>query len=142
MEAAAHQPFVDDLTEEVCLTLLASHHVGRIAFVGDDDYPVVMPVNYTVDHRDIVLRTDRGETFEYAPVHRVAFEVDEFDERTQTGWSLLVRGAARDVTGSANATLDSQIWAPGERQHTLAIRIERITGRQIVRPYATATGPR
>lgn len=129
--------YVDDLTHEVCLVLLASHHVGRLAFVGDDDYPVVLPVNYVVDGNDIIVRTDQGATFEYTPLHRVAFEVDSFDDETQTGWSLLVRGAGRDVTGeypdAAESHTEPEVWAPGDRRHTLAVRIDQISGRQIVR---------
>ena len=133
--------YVDDLTHEVCLVLLASHHVGRLAFVGDDDYPVVLPVNYVVDADDIIVRTDQGAMFEYAPLHRVAFEVDDFDDETQTGWSLLVRGAARDVTRehphAALAPSEPDVWAPGDRRHVLAVRIEQISGRQIVRARTT-----
>jgi Pyridoxamine 5'-phosphate oxidase len=97
-DSLADLVYVDDLTGEVCRTLLASHHVGRIAFVGHDGFPVVLPVNYTVAGDDVVVRTDRGEMYESVPLHRVAFEVDEFNEAVNTGRSLLIRGGARDVT--------------------------------------------
>ena len=90
--------YIEALTDDVCLTLLSSHGVGRMAFVGDDDVPVILPVNYIVDGNDIVVRTDHGETYEHVPLHWVAFEVDEFDTEAQVGWSVLVRGRARDVT--------------------------------------------
>ncbi len=133
--------YIDDLTEDVCHTLLASHHVGRLAFIGDDGYPIVLPVNYAIDGGDVIVRTDHGEMYEHVPLHRVAFEVDQFDEVAQTGWSLLVRGAARDVTDShgeiyaMGLRTGPTVWTPGERHHWLAIRIERISGRQIVRPH-------
>ena len=131
--------YVDGLTEEVCRQLLSSHHVGRVAFVDEDGFPVVLPVNYVVDGDDIVLRTSANETYERAPLHRVAFEVDEFHEETQTGWSLLVRGAARDATASLAEAFEVGLhrtphtWAPGEKNQIIAIAIERISGRQIVR---------
>jgi nitroimidazol reductase NimA-like FMN-containing flavoprotein (pyridoxamine 5'-phosphate oxidase superfamily) len=131
-----HQVFVDDLTEDVCMTLLRSHHVGRLAFVGDDGFPVVIPVNYVVDGDDIVLRTDRGAIYEQAPLHRVAFEVDAFDEAERTGWSILARGSARtidDRPGEADHRDTPETWAPGDRPHVIGIAIERISGRQIVR---------
>lgn len=118
------------------MTLLGSHHVGRLAFVGDDGFPVVIPVNYVVDGADIVLRTDRGAIYEQAPLHRVAFEVDAFDEAERTGWSLLARGSARRIEDHPAEPDDHempQTWAPGDKPHVIGIRIERISGRQIVR---------
>lgn len=141
-DSLADRVYVDDLTGEVCRTLLASHHVGRIAFVGSDGFPVVWPVNYTVDGDDVVVRTDRGEMYENVPLHRVAFEVDEFNDAVQTGWSLLIRGGARDVTDSigeearADPGRAPQVWAPGGKNRWIAIRIDTISGRQIVRRHA------
>jgi uncharacterized protein len=139
--------FVDDLTDDVCQTLLASHDVGRLAFLGDDGYPIVFPVNYAVDGDDIIVKTDHGEMYEHVPLHRVAFEVDQFDEAKHTGWNLLVRGEARDVTDSHGEIYamglrrGPTVWAPGERHHWLAIRIERISGRQIVRSTSQDSNP-
>ena len=113
---------------------------GRVAFIGDDGFPLVLPVNYLVDGEDIVLQTDAGETFEHVPMHRVAFEVDQFDESARTGWSVLVKGEGRNVTDSVGEIyamgmrLAPCVWAPGERHHWLAIRIDQLSGRQIVRP--------
>jgi uncharacterized protein len=135
-------PFVDDLTDEVCRVLLGSHNVGRVAFIGDDGFPLVLPVNYLIDGEDIVLQTSTGETFEHVPMHRVAFEVDQFDESAQTGWSVLAKGEARDVTDSVGEIYAMGmrrapcVWAPGERHHWLAIRIDQLSGRQIVRPIS------
>lgn len=47
--------YVDQLTPEVCRTLLASHHLGRVAFVGTDGFPVVFPVNNAVRNDDVVI---------------------------------------------------------------------------------------
>jgi nitroimidazol reductase NimA-like FMN-containing flavoprotein (pyridoxamine 5'-phosphate oxidase superfamily) len=131
--------YIDGLTDEVCRTLLGSRHVGRVAFVGDDGYPVVLPVNYAVDGGFIVIRTDRGGIYEHVPLHHVAFEVDDFDEATRTGWSLLVKGAGREITDTLADAYETGIhrtptaWAPGDKNRVLAIDIAEITGRQIVR---------
>jgi nitroimidazol reductase NimA-like FMN-containing flavoprotein (pyridoxamine 5'-phosphate oxidase superfamily) len=136
---ARPRSYVDDLTDEVCRTLLASHHIGRVAFVGSDGVPTVLPVNYVVDGNDVVLRTDRGLIREHLPSRRVAFEVDDFDTTAETGWSVLMRGRARDVTETLADSYKSGLrraphaWAPGDRTQFLAIEIERISGRQIVR---------
>ena len=131
--------YVEELTPEVCRALLASRDVGRIGFVGDDGFPVVFPVNYVVDGDTILVRTTRGETAEHAPFHKVSFEVDHFDEATHTGWSLLVQGLAHDVTGAMDESRQTMlrrvptVWAPGERNVSISIGINRIGGRQIVR---------
>jgi uncharacterized protein len=125
--------FTDELTPEVCRTLLASHDVGRIAFVGDGDDPVVFPVNYLLHGDDIVLRTDRGETGEHVPMRRVAFEVDHIDNGARTGWSVLVRGAGREIDEPTDLDMPSA-WAPGDKPRWIAIAIDRISGRHIVHP--------
>ena len=56
MTATTH---VEVLTEAECRRLLAEHDVGRVAFV-DDDWPVVLPVNYVIDNDVIAIRTDAG----------------------------------------------------------------------------------
>ena len=52
--------YVDALTEEVCRFLLAEEDVGRIAFVDDDGYPVVLPVNYVLAD-DFIVSHRPGE---------------------------------------------------------------------------------
>jgi len=130
--------YVEDLTAETCRQLLAGEEVGRIAFAGDDGYPVVLPVNYRLDGDLIVFRTAEGLKLENVPLRRVAFEVDRFDPLARTGWSLLVRGYAREVTSAIGEPYESlrnaplAPWAPGSKDHWLAVETESITGRQIV----------
>jgi nitroimidazol reductase NimA-like FMN-containing flavoprotein (pyridoxamine 5'-phosphate oxidase superfamily) len=38
-----------ELRREECLTLLASHSIGRIAVAGRGAAPVIRPVNYAFD---------------------------------------------------------------------------------------------
>jgi nitroimidazol reductase NimA-like FMN-containing flavoprotein (pyridoxamine 5'-phosphate oxidase superfamily) len=110
-----------------------------VAFVGDDGYPVVLPVNYVVDGGFIVVKTDRGGIYEHVPLHQVAFEVDDFDEATRTGWSLLVKGSGREVTDALAEAYETgihrtpNVWAPGNKSRVIAIGITAISGRQIVR---------
>jgi nitroimidazol reductase NimA-like FMN-containing flavoprotein (pyridoxamine 5'-phosphate oxidase superfamily) len=126
--------YTDDLTPEVCRTLLASHEVGRVAFVGDEGDPVVLPVNYLVWGDDIIVRTDGGEAHEHLPLHRAAFEVDRVDEEAHTGWSVLVRGPARDIP-EPDEFARPESWEPGEKSRWIAIKIDRVSGRHIVRPH-------
>jgi Pyridoxamine 5'-phosphate oxidase len=124
--------YTEDLTSEVCRTLLASHDVGRVAFVGDEGDPAVFPVNYFVRGDDIILRTNGGEVNEHVPLHRAAFEVDHVDDAAKTGWSVLVRGTARDID-EPPGDAPTQSWEPGEKARWIAINIDRVSGRHIVR---------
>ena len=131
--------YVDALTEEVCRFLLAEEDVGRIAFVDDDGYPVVLPVNYVLADEFIVFRTAPGSKLEGVPLRQVAFEVDHLSIIYRSGWSVLVQGHGQEVTTALDpqhARLrDHSVepWAPGAKDHWLAIRIERLSGRRIVR---------
>jgi uncharacterized protein len=131
--------YIDQLTSGVCATLLGSHEVGRLGFVDSDGYPIVRPFNYACGDNRIVVRTDMGETFDLAVNHKVSFEIDEFFPVTRTGWSVVARGFATDVTGvfRLNPEIDPYnvpcTWVPGEGNHFLAIEVESVSGRQIVR---------
>lgn len=70
---------------------LDDHHVGRVAYC-DDLGPVALPVNYARDQGAILIQTSPHSTLasrlRAAPA---SFQIDEFDEYTQTGWNVLVR---------------------------------------------------
>ena len=110
-----------------CLALLATHRVGRL-FGGNNESPVVV-VNYALRGDEIVVRVDT-ESPAVTVGTEVTFEVDDLDERTRSGWSVIVRGVARDVT--ANHRSESSVgdtWAPGLKGRWLAIQMARVTGR-------------
>ena len=129
---------VVELTPEACTRLLAAEEVGRNAFAGDDGYPVVLPVNYRLDGAFIVFRTAEGLKLERVPLRRVTFEVDRLDPSMRTAWSLLVCGHAMEVTTALGEPYESlrsaplASWVPGSKDHWVAVKIESITGRQIV----------
>ncbi len=65
----------------------------------------------------------------------MAFEVDEFDDYTQSGWSVLVRGVASFVAADELARdegLRPFPWADGVR--TLIVRITpvSVSGRRLL----------
>ena len=139
--------YVDVLTEEVCRFLLTDEEVGRIGFVAEDGYPVVLPVNYFVEGDFIVLRTAPGTKLEEVPLRQVAFEVDHLAPTHRTGWSVLVQGHGEEVTNALDPIHASlrerrvEPWAPGEKEHWLAIQIHRISGRRIVRSEPLGPSP-
>ena len=129
----AGRPTCSNSTRPACLALLGVHHVGRLIIPGDDPY--VIPVNYTVVAGSVVLRTERRPVTDAAIDHPIVFEVDMFDERSKSGWSVVVRGHARDITAETDLAGDTGIgvaprsWAPGDRNCVIRISADRLTGR-------------
>ena len=134
--------WVDDLDVDVCWKLLAGQKIGRVGFVLDGE-AIVLPVNHAVDGHTILFRTGATAMLEgLANGANVAFEVDGADAEVETGWSVLVRGRATEVTDGAElehlARLPLHPWAPGERGRWLRVVPTSVTGRAISR---RRTGP-
>jgi nitroimidazol reductase NimA-like FMN-containing flavoprotein (pyridoxamine 5'-phosphate oxidase superfamily) len=124
-----------ELSKSECFGLLAQERVGRVAFV-DDLGPIVMPVNFVLDRHMVVFRTDSGTKLDAAiRGSRVAFEIDGTDEAARTGWSVVIRGEAIEVTDPAELErlrrLPLQPWAPGAKTHYVRILPAVLTGRRI-----------
>lgn len=122
-----------ELSTAECYELLAARQVGRVAFVVDDT-PVVLPVNHAVDGEDIVFRTSPRTELGRRMIHgRVAFEVDDFDEFNQTGWSVLLQGSVEyDDSAGPWPEDEAQPWAEGVRNLVVRIRPRLVTGRRLV----------
>jgi nitroimidazol reductase NimA-like FMN-containing flavoprotein (pyridoxamine 5'-phosphate oxidase superfamily) len=118
------------------MNLLAAVAVGRVAVVVDG-HPEIYPVNYALDGDSVVFRTAEGTPLNHASLTQVAFEVDEVDETTRTGWSVMVKGQADDIGGAVDATSERRrrlplaTWAPGERDRWFVIRPREVTGRRL-----------
>lgn len=128
---------LDVLDREECLALLVTAPIGRVVFT-DRALPAVQPVNFALDRGEVVFRTAPGTKLAAATRNAVvAFEADEFDPLTRTGWSVVVTGAARETRDPADiahlARTLSDPWAPGERQHYVRISPQLVTGRRIRR---------
>ena len=124
-----------ELTKTECFELLANEHLGRVAVV-DDRGPVVFPVNFVLDRRTVVFRTEQGTKLHAAGRgSRVCFEVDRADAAAHTGWSVIVRGEITEVTDRAELErlreLPLQAWAPGVRDRYVRILPAVLTGRRI-----------
>jgi nitroimidazol reductase NimA-like FMN-containing flavoprotein (pyridoxamine 5'-phosphate oxidase superfamily) len=126
---------------EECLRLLASVPVGRVGFVADGEM-VILPVNHAVDGQDLVFRTARGTKLSAAEgQHLVAFEADDYDQQTRSGWSVLVNGRAEVVEDAADVRRLShlplhawvlQAWATAvERPVWIRIRPASVSGRRV-----------
>ena len=89
---------LEELGRDDCLQFLARAPLGRLGVVVGGR-PLVFPVNFTLDGDAVILRTDEGTKLHAARNGPVAFECDGIDRLYHTGWSVLVRGVAKEVTG-------------------------------------------
>jgi uncharacterized protein len=126
---------ITELDGAECLSLLAGMTIGRIVFT-DSALPAAQPVAYFLDGEEVVFRTGGGSKLAAATSGAVvAFEVDEFDARTRTGWSVLGVGEAYEVVvPSRLAELAERMpapWAPNRTAHTIAVPLQRLTGRRL-----------
>lgn len=132
------------LTEDECLVLLAAHEVGRIAFEVEGRVEI-LPVNYGLEGRIIVFRTNAGTKLAAVRASAVAFEVDAWDPASGVGWSVVAKGQAEEITMNPGRAAEHLRWipvhpaAPGERWHWIAIMPAEITGRRFQVPPAGAT---
>ena len=130
-----------ELTKSECFELLSGQRLGRVAVV-DDQGPIIFPVNFVLDRHMVVFRTDEGTKLAAAARGgRVAFEVDGADEAAHTGWSVVVRGEATEVTDPEELArlrkLRLSPWVPGAKTRYVRILPAKLTGRRI----SAAGGP-
>lgn len=89
---------LEEMTREQCLEMLDSVHVGRIGATVEFR-PFIFPVNFRLHGNKIMIRSVPGTKLDAALSGQVvAFEVDGFSQDGSSGWSVLVRGSANEVT--------------------------------------------
>lgn len=123
------------LDREECLRLLTSVPLGRVVFT-DRALPAIQPVNFALDHSDVVICTASGSRLGKALNGSVvAFEADRFDETARDGWSVTVIGQTRPVDDPADIEhlleLTAEPWAPGPHGLFVRISCQHISGRRI-----------
>lgn len=117
-----------------CIELLQNTAIGRVAWC-DPVGPVVVPVNYVMDGEAILFRTSPGSALAHQfDLGSASFQIDAYDEYTQSGWSVLVRGRATYVNPEEAADLDvtPEPWAAGDRTFNVRITPLTISGRRII----------
>ena len=125
------------LGHETCLELLRSEYVGRLA-VAAACRPTIRPVNYVLDGHDVVIRTAPGTVLSAAANEQAAaFEVDGVDHLYHTGWSVIIEGELRTVTGETERQqlerLPLRPWANAiARPHWVRLITDTMSGRRIL----------
>src|SRR3974390_2270271 len=125
------------LSNEECQRLLEGAVVGRVG-VTVSAIPEILPVNYVMVDGDVVFRTGAGTKLYGATRNApIAFEVDESDPVSLSGWSVLVVGFSEEVTDPEDAARALAIlpdgWVLGEHEHVVRLSPNRISGRRIHR---------
>src|SRR6266568_1885468 len=83
-----------------CRVLLAAVPIGRIVFT-DRALPAIQPVSFLMYDGDVIIRTAEGSKLGAAAGNAiVAFEADDFNPVTRTGWSVVAVGQARIVSAA------------------------------------------
>lgn len=124
------------LSPEDCVSRLQSAPVGRLGFV-DAGEPVILPINFVWHDGRIIFRTAGGSKLSVAMMQRsVCLEIDDWDAREHTGFSVVVKGTADEVIDEATITeyekLPLRPWSrPDLRTHWVRILPGDITGRAI-----------
>lgn len=91
-----------------------------------------LPVAYGVHHDGRIgfLTGETGLLSELMRPTEVAFQVDDLDGETLTGWSVLVNGTAQEWQGEFPQGL-CRPWAPGTRTLAVELNPHRLSGRSV-----------
>lgn len=126
-----------ELDGDECLALLQRGGVGRLAFLTPGGLRVV-PLNYTTNPGVIAFRTTGdSELGRHGEGAQAVFEIDEIDNATEQGWSVLAFGRLErpsgadedwDIRGWRNPTP----WSGADRGFHLKLRWTRLTGRRLL----------
>jgi uncharacterized protein len=126
---------LETLDGDECRRLLGSTNVGRLGYCTDLG-PRIVPMNYTLVGEAVTFRTGIDTEVSHQLFdHPVAFEVDQFDEFLQTGWSVLVVGNAQPLDEESLLLLDvrqtPQPWPAGRRVLVVQLPLTMMTGRRV-----------
>ncbi|MFD8723835.1 pyridoxamine 5'-phosphate oxidase family protein [Streptomyces sp. NPDC059629] len=128
-----------ELDRRECLTRLGTVPVGRIVHTRHA-LPAVLPVNFGLDGDGaVLLRTSAAsELVRAIDGSVVAFEADEVDAGSCSGWSVVVTGAATVVSDPAEHRRlvhdGPRSWVPVPHEVFVRIEPELVTGRELSGP--------
>jgi uncharacterized protein len=123
------------LGRSACLELLGTTVVGRIG-ITSGAMPTILPVTYRLVDGEVFIRTGRGTSLDAATRDAVvAFEADDVDGTTRTGWSVTATGIAREAPDGHLDHLDVgplARWAPSGDGRLIAVSLRVISGRRLL----------
>ncbi|MEO8898771.1 MAG: pyridoxamine 5'-phosphate oxidase family protein [Candidatus Dormibacter sp.] len=121
------------LDRHECMRLLQyQSFLGRVAFTADGVMQIA-PVNYLADGTSLVFCSAAGGKLSaLAGGAPAVFEVDESRAIDRSGWSVIVRGRAHEITDARELDYlrrgPLKSWAVSPSQHWIRIDIEEVSG--------------
>ena len=124
------------LSVDECWQLLGEQRLGRLGIAIKNE-PEIFPVNYVVDGRSIVFLTAEGTKFAAAVLGgAVAFEVDDAHPELHSGWSVMIRGTAKEIDRLDDIVAAEELplapWSSGTKTRYVRIQPHVVSGRRIV----------
>jgi nitroimidazol reductase NimA-like FMN-containing flavoprotein (pyridoxamine 5'-phosphate oxidase superfamily) len=129
---------MNEITREEAMRRLGSVGLGRVVFTSRA-LPAIQPVTHLIEDGYVIIRTDQGLALvNAASAERgtvVAYQADELDPTSHTGWSVVITGLARIVDDPEEAaayekTLRRQVH--GETGCVIRIYPELVAGVEFV----------
>lgn len=124
-----------ELNRDQCFRHLERVRLARVG-VSIDALPAIFPVFMTLVDDVAVFRTVPGTKLDAASRGAiVALEIGEFDASSGEGWSVLIRGVARELQDGPGAELARRrlgtSWIDGAPEHLVEVSTDLVTGRRI-----------
>lgn len=136
-----------ELSRAEAMRRLGSVPVGRVVFTRHV-LPAIRPVNHLVDGGQVIIRSHDGSAIVTAARARmgtvVAYEADEIDPASRTGWSVVVTGLARLVGEPEQVARYQDLlqpWVAGKMDSIISIDAQAVTGFELI-PGITPTPAR
>lgn len=109
--------------------------VGRVAFAREGVVEI-RPVNYLADEGGVTFCTERGSIYEAVLGGTpLTFEVDGSRPLDHSGWSVVARGSAREITDAEELALlrrgPLRSWAVAANQQWIRLDVTAISGVRI-----------
>lgn len=125
---------VESLGAAESRALLMTAELGRLAFT-DAHGPTVEPFAFALEETAIVIGVGLLSGARAAVGQTVAFEVDEIDPVTRTGWSVVAVGTLHRAPATVRARPERwpDLAGETERSFRLLLEVDRITGRRLRR---------
>ncbi|MFI6565798.1 pyridoxamine 5'-phosphate oxidase family protein [Streptomyces sp. NPDC050534] len=125
-----------ELGRDEALELLGSVQLGRVTFT-DQALPSIRPAKHLVDAGDVIVRTHGGSALLGRALRSevVAYEADEIDSATRTGWSVVVTGTAPRITDPGALARYQRLlmpWIDPEVGQVVRIQPEIVSGYRLV----------
>lgn len=122
-----------ELGHRECLSHLGTATIGRVVY-SEQALPAAQPVCFFLDDEEVIFLAGRDSPLAAAVNHQVvAFQVDDIDRLTHSGWSVCGVGEAYALTHPARlaelASITPFRWAPELR--LVCVPLQGLTGRML-----------